>query len=195
MNDYKEIDNTPELMERLFKLPEFSRSIYEAIQDSMYAEPGFSDVTTDDLYAKAEELGGTKKSIGGAITCLTKAGLVHVYDDEVNGAKVSFLHTYEHDNEISRPKVETAEEPEPKVIKFKKVDPLEVPPAPKNVLTRSGTDYTITVPSMGVEVRLVECKGDDTQAVYAAEACLVKLEGTKDNLVIVRDAYGKISTL
>lgn len=95
----KPVKTSDELMERLNTLPAFSKIVYDAIQESMYAEPGFSDTMPRDI---AKELKVSVKAIGGALTELQDKGLIWLDTDGVNGTPMTFIHTYEHDDEIER---------------------------------------------------------------------------------------------
>lgn len=76
------------------QLPEFSRKVLYALQDRLYAEPGFSDVKVHDL---ADALGVRYTSIFGAISHLKAAGLVNSEVWDGNGREQIFLHTTAHD--------------------------------------------------------------------------------------------------
>ncbi len=81
---------------RLAKVPTFSRQVYDAIKEGLYAEPGFSDVDANDI---AETLGCTAEKVGGALSYLCSHGLVWIDYSDVNGTDYNLLHTYEHDTD------------------------------------------------------------------------------------------------
>jgi len=71
------------------ELPRFSRAVFFALMRRMYAEPGFSDVITQDL---ATDLNVQEQQVKGAISRLTRDGLV--YSDEIND--MTFQHAKLH---------------------------------------------------------------------------------------------------
>lgn len=85
--------NAAELDARLSALPQKTRTVYTAIQGSLYAEPGFSDVKTGHI---VRSLGSELASVRGSLGHLMDEGLVHM---EAEG----WLHTYEHDNHLRNP--------------------------------------------------------------------------------------------
>jgi hypothetical protein len=95
-----EVKTTAELLAALDALPEFSRKVYEVIKAGLYAEPGFSDIESSDV---AATLKCSPLAVNAALGHLIEAGLVFVEPWETFGnPKRNFIHTYEHDNEISR---------------------------------------------------------------------------------------------
>lgn len=70
--------------------PEFSRRVYGAIEDGLYAEPGFSDITAQDV---AEQLSATEQEVGGALKYLVDVGLIVIEFSDVNGEPFNFLHS------------------------------------------------------------------------------------------------------
>jgi hypothetical protein len=92
-----EVKTTAELNAALAALPEFSRKVYETIKAGQYAEPGFSDVMVTDV---ATVVGAARKAVNAAVGHLIEVGLV--YTTEGSSRSETFLHTYEHDNEIAR---------------------------------------------------------------------------------------------
>lgn len=86
-----------ELQNIVDNLPPFSKQVYQALQATMYAEPGYSDTTVADL---AKRLNCKPMAVNGAIGHLTEAGLVYSVQDSGSDTPDTFLHTYEHDNEI-----------------------------------------------------------------------------------------------
>jgi predicted transcriptional regulator len=84
---------THELNCRLAELPAFSLEVYNAIDQILYEEPNFSDVTVDDI---AKALNRTPTAIGGALKKLVHAGLVLIEEYEVNDRSTNFLHTVGH---------------------------------------------------------------------------------------------------
>lgn len=90
MNNNTAPANATELDARLATLAPYSRAVYNTIQASLYAEPGFSDVKAGDI---ARERGETLAAVRGALGHLLAATLI---DMESEG----WLHTYEHSKSL-----------------------------------------------------------------------------------------------
>jgi len=98
---YAPVTNEAELDERLAGLTENMAAVYDAIQDGLYAEPGFSDVTVDEV---AIAVGKSQASVSSTVGHLIKRGLI--WCDNEGAREISehdytaFIHTYEHDDEL-----------------------------------------------------------------------------------------------
>lgn len=71
--------NAQERQAKLAALPEFSRAVYAQLQAGLYAEPGFTDVSAEDL---ARKLKVPVQAINASIGHLEAAGLVFSVDME-----------------------------------------------------------------------------------------------------------------
>lgn len=91
------VTNKIELTQRIANLPNFSKRVYQILQSEMYAEPGYSSVTPQDV---AHRIKRNVQSVAGALTRLQRAGLIYLDQGGVNGVPMTFIHTYEHDMEI-----------------------------------------------------------------------------------------------
>jgi len=90
----KDID---EVIARRAALPGFSRRVYDAIHAGLYAEPGFTDVTAEDV---AKTLGCKPLAVNGALSKLEAVGLVWSYETDVNFTDYVFLATYQHSESL-----------------------------------------------------------------------------------------------
>jgi len=75
-------------------LPEFSRKVYQIIKAKLYAEPGFSDVTAEDV---SQALSVPVQAVNASLGHLEASGLVNSEEWDGNGITQIFLHTAEHD--------------------------------------------------------------------------------------------------
>ena len=76
-------------------LPSMTRKAYDALLPMLYAEPGFSDVTWDEV---AVEAGLSPEQMSGCATRLTECGLVWVDEvDKWSACDHPFVHALAHD--------------------------------------------------------------------------------------------------
>ena len=87
-----DLDNKDAQLEAITKLPRLSLLVLEAVLKGQYAEPGFSDVSAEDLTIE----GATKSAIAGAIGYLAEIQLLVVERANVNGKNQRFLHATAH---------------------------------------------------------------------------------------------------
>jgi len=96
----KRVTSTEELLTALRGLSRFSRAVYEVLMNNLYAEPGFSDVTASVL---AMQFQCTLDIMSKTLDTLNALGLI--YTEEwvtFDNPKKTFIHSYEHDDEITR---------------------------------------------------------------------------------------------
>ena len=96
----KRVTNTEELLAVLKPLSRFERAVYEVLLNNLYAEPGFSDVTATVL---AYQLKCSMDMINKTLNILVDLGLIYMEEwDTIDNPKQTFIHAYEHDDEIAR---------------------------------------------------------------------------------------------
>jgi hypothetical protein len=79
-------------LEAITKLPRLSLLVLEAVLKGQYAEPGFSDVSAEDLKID----GASKSVIAGAIGYLAEIQVLVVERANINGKNQRFLHATAH---------------------------------------------------------------------------------------------------
>lgn len=75
-------------------LPDLSRRAYAVLCDSLYAEPGFSDVEWDDI---AMDLPASKAAMAGVAKRLLESGLVYTEGGTCLDGDPMFIHAVAHD--------------------------------------------------------------------------------------------------
>lgn len=84
-----------QLIDACDNLPLISATVYKALLDGLYAEPGFSDVDTSDL-AKATGLG--MNVVKGALGHLVNEELVTTVSERINGITTEFVYATVHND-------------------------------------------------------------------------------------------------
>ena len=97
MSKLNEQSSALEIQVAIDALPELSRTVYDAIETSLYAEAYFSDVEWSDIIHQS---GCTKQQVSGVAKKLVETGLVYLEDADVNGKQYDFVHALAHDLEV-----------------------------------------------------------------------------------------------
>lgn len=99
----EKVKSIKEVEERLAKLPAFTQSVYKELKSALYAEAGFTDVTSCDL---AKSMSVKVQAVDAALGHLYQNGLAwsdtykHDSGDGKGYINTTWLQTYEHSHEL-----------------------------------------------------------------------------------------------